>query len=105
MADERVLAAVRMMHAAGRLTAAICAAPMVLARAGIVDGKRVTSHPSVRDRLGAAVVCAEPRVLREGNVLTSQGPGTAMEFALAVVRELAGAAKADEIARAMIVSS
>jgi 4-methyl-5(b-hydroxyethyl)-thiazole monophosphate biosynthesis len=105
MADERVLAAVRELHAAGRLTAAICAAPMVLAKAGIVDGKRITSHPSVRDRLGEAVVCADPRVLREGSVLTSQGPGTAMEFALALVRELAGPLEADEIARAMIVAS
>ncbi len=105
MEDERVIAAVRTVHAAGHLTAAICAAPMVLARAGIVDGTRVTSHPSVRDRLEGAVVCADPRVLREGNVLTSQGPGTAMEFALALVREIAGGDKADELARAMIVAS
>jgi 4-methyl-5(b-hydroxyethyl)-thiazole monophosphate biosynthesis len=104
-ADERVLAALRAHHAAGRLTAAICAAPMVLARAGLVEGTRVTSHPSVRDRLAGATVCAEPRVLREGNVLTSQGPGTAMEFALALVRELVGDAKAEELARAMVVAS
>ena len=102
--DQRLLALVRAHHAKGRLTAAICAAPMVLARAGIVDGKRVTSHPSVRDRLGSAVVVAEPRVLREGNVVTSQGPGTAMEFALELVRELVGPEKASELARAMIVA-
>ncbi len=103
--DERLLAMLRAHHGAGRLTAAICAAPMVLARAGIVDELRVTSHPSVRDRLGRAVVVAEPRVLRAGHVLTSQGPGTAMEFALELVRELAGLEKASELARAMVVAS
>src|SRR5688572_18886007 len=54
--DERVLAAVRDLHARGRTTAALCAAPMVLARAGVLDGVEVTSHPSVRDRLGRAEV-------------------------------------------------
>ena len=103
MEDERVLAAVRALHAAGRTTAAICAAPMVLAKAGVIDGVAVTSHPSVRERLGAAEVRSEPRVVRSGHVFTSQGPGTAIEFALELVRELVGAGKADELAAAMLV--
>jgi 4-methyl-5(b-hydroxyethyl)-thiazole monophosphate biosynthesis len=103
MADERVLAAVRSMQADGRLVAAICAAPMVLERAGVVAGKRVTAHPSVHDKLGSAVVCAEARVLTDGRLVTSQGPGTAMEFALALVRELVGEAEARRIAGAMVV--
>ncbi len=104
MEDERVLAAVRALHARGRPTAAVCAAPMVLARAGVVGGVAVTSHPSVRDRLGDADVRAEPRVVRSGSVITSQGPGTSLEFALALVEELVGAAKAGELARAMVVA-
>jgi len=104
MKDERVLGLVRRLEGEGRLTAAICAAPMVLAAAGIERGLELTSHPSVRRRLGRAVVRDEPRVLRSGSVLTSQGPGTAMEFALALVSELVGPERAQELASAMVVA-
>lgn len=104
MEDERVLQAVRDLHARGRPVAAVCAAPMVLARAGVVAGIDVTSHPSVRDRLGDATVCDGPRVVRAGNVITSQGPGTSLEFALALVEELVGAPRAADLRRAMIVA-
>ena len=104
MADERVLAAVRDLQEAGRCVAAICAAPMVLERAGIVSGRRITAHPSVHDQLGEAQVCTEPRVLADGSLITSQGPGTSMEFALALVRELVGSDQAEALAQAMVVS-
>jgi len=104
MADERVLDLVRAHRAAGRTTAAICAAPMVLAAAGVEEGLEVTSHPSVRARLGRASVRDAPRVVRSGDVLTSQGPGTAMEFALALVADLAGEDVKDALAAAMVVS-
>jgi 4-methyl-5(b-hydroxyethyl)-thiazole monophosphate biosynthesis len=100
--DERVLALLRVLHESGRPVAAICAAPLVLARAGILEGREATSHPSVRDRLAGARVLDAPRVVRSGTVLTSQGPGTALEFALAIVRDRAGDAKADALARAML---
>ena len=104
MEDERVLALVRELHGSGRRTAAICAAPMVLARAGVVEGVAVTSHPSVRDRLGGAEVVDAPRVVSSGSVMTSQGAGTAMEFALSLVADLVGEERAAELGRAMIVS-
>ena len=104
MADERVLDLVRAHRAAGRTTAAICAAPMVLAAAGVEEGLEVTSHPSVRERLGRASVRDAPRVVRSGDVLTSQGPGTAMEFALALVADLVGEDVKDALAAAMVVS-
>lgn len=104
MEDERLLDCLRRAHAAGKTTAAICAAPMVLAQAGIEAGHAMTAHPGVRDRLGAAEVRDAPRVLRSGNVLTSQGPGTAMEFALALVAELCGQARRDELAEALVVA-
>jgi 4-methyl-5(b-hydroxyethyl)-thiazole monophosphate biosynthesis len=103
MGDEGVLASLRTHHGAGKLTAAICAAPMVLAKAGLIDGVPVTSHPAVRGNLGNAEVCDSPRVIQSGNVMTSQGAGTAMEFALALVEELCGADKASELATAMVV--
>jgi 4-methyl-5(b-hydroxyethyl)-thiazole monophosphate biosynthesis len=104
MEDPRVLELVRALHANGRTTAAICAAPLVLAAAGVVDGVQVTAHPSVHEQLGTARVETASRVVRAGSVLTSQGPGTALEFALAIVEELRGPEKAAELARAMIVT-
>jgi 4-methyl-5(b-hydroxyethyl)-thiazole monophosphate biosynthesis len=104
MADERVLSLVRRLSAQGQRTAAICAAPLVLHAAGVIAGVPVTSHPSVREKLTGAIVLAGPRVLRSGPVTTSQGAGTAMEFALSLVEDLCGEAKAAELARALIVS-
>jgi len=102
MADERILALVRRLSAEGKRTAAICAAPLVLHAAGVLAGVPVTSHPSVREKLSGAIVRAGPRVVRSGPVTTSQGAGTAMEFALALVADLCGEPKAAELARAMV---
>lgn len=101
-ADERVLALVRSFHARGARVAAICAAPLVLQAAGIVRGVAVTAHPSVRAELVDARVQDAPNVVRSGNVTTSQGAGTALEFALALVADVCGAARADELARALV---
>ena len=103
--DERVLSLVRRLHDEGRRTAAICAAPLVLHAAGVLAGVPVTSHPSVRGMLGGADVRSEPSVVRSGPVTTSQGAGTSMDFALALVADLCGAEKAAELGRAMIVKS
>lgn len=104
MADERVLELVRARASEGRMTAAICAAPMVLAAAGVVEGAPLTSHPSVQGRLGGAAVDAVSRVVNAAPFLTSQGAGTAMEFALALVAELVGPEKSEELARGMVVA-
>jgi 4-methyl-5(b-hydroxyethyl)-thiazole monophosphate biosynthesis len=101
--DARVLGLVRALEADGRTVAAICAAPTVLAAAGVLSGRRATSHPSVRAELTEATVLAEPCVVRSGPLVTSQGVGTALEFALALVEELRGSAKAGELRRAMLV--
>jgi protein deglycase len=103
MDDPRLLDLIRARRAADRPTAAICAAPMVLVAAGVEQGLEITSHPSVRDRLGRAIVRDEPAVVSCQGVLTSQGPGTSMEFALALVEELAGPRTRAELAEAMVV--
>lgn len=100
--DERVLAAIRRHAEARQLVAAVCAAPLVLERAGLLEGRSATAHPSVRDELTrAGVAVSSERVVRDGDVLTSQGPGTAMEFALTVVEALVGGEVRGEIADAM----
>lgn len=103
VADERVLALARRLHAQGRRTAAICAAPLVLHAAGVLRGVRATAYPSVRKDLVDARVDPQSRVVRDGTVTTSQGAGTAIEFALELVRQLRGDERADALARALIV--
>ncbi|MBI5057331.1 MAG: DJ-1/PfpI family protein [Nitrospirae bacterium] len=101
-ADKRVKDLIRDFHGKGKLAAAICAAPYVLANAGILEGKHVTSFPAYRERLGNSVY-EEKVVVEDGNILTSRGPGTAICFGLAIVRRLAGKEKAQKIKDAMLV--
>jgi 4-methyl-5(b-hydroxyethyl)-thiazole monophosphate biosynthesis len=102
-ADPRVSELIRALHGKNRTLAAICAAPSVLARAGVLEGVTVTSHPSVREELGPAKIDSEHAVVRSGNVVTSQGAGTALEFALELAAQFSSRERADELARAMIV--
>jgi protein deglycase len=71
----------------------------------VLPGVPVTSHPSVREKLTGADVRSAPTVIRSGSITTSQGAGTAMEFALALVADLCGEAKAAELGRAMVVKA
>jgi 4-methyl-5(b-hydroxyethyl)-thiazole monophosphate biosynthesis len=86
---------------AGKIVAAICAAPTVLADAGLLTGKRFTAHFSVHSELPG--VLAEERVVKDGNIITSRGAGTAIEFGLALVSELFGSPKAEEVAKAIML--
>ncbi len=101
-ADERVKTLVRDFCSKGKLTGAICAAPYVLAAAGVLEGKRVTAHPSYRDRLGNSRY-EENMVVEDGNVLTSKGPGTALCFGLAIVEKLKGKEMASAIKEGMLL--
>ena len=87
--DSRVTAIIRDMNAQGKQIAAICAAPIVLNSAGILEGRKTTSHPSVRDNLSSANY-SEERVVVDRNIITSRSPGTAMEFAMTLVEVLFG---------------
>ncbi|CAB5082406.1 DJ-1/YajL/PfpI superfamily, includes chaperone protein YajL (former ThiJ), parkinsonism-associated protein DJ-1, peptidases PfpI, Hsp31 [Olavius algarvensis associated proteobacterium Delta 3] len=86
-----------------RLYGAICAAPaVVLEPHGLLEDRRATSHPSFADRLTDQSAIGS-RVVVDGNVVTSQGPGTAIEFALKLVELLFGKEKADEVAEPLMV--
>lgn len=77
---------------AGRPVAAICAAPSIFAELGLLEGRRATSNPGFQHVLaehGAELLPSEPVVV-DGNVITSQGAGTAMPFALEIVRHYLG---------------
>ena len=94
---------VREQAKAGKLFAAICAAPaLALQQYGVLKQRRMTCYPSFSDRLSGCTFVDQPVVV-DGNCITSQGPGTAMEFALILVEQLVGKAKRREVAEALLV--
>ena len=95
-ADARVLKLVRQMAADDRYVAAICAAPSVLATAGLLDGKRATCFPGTLDSF-PKVQQQHVAVVEDGKLITSRGPGTAMDFALTLVERLVGKTKRQEV--------
>lgn len=98
--DGRAAKLARAYAQQGRPVTAICAAPLVLADAGLLAGKRFTAHFSVHADLPG--VLGDERVVQDGHLITSRGAGTAVEFGLALVRELFGGAKAKEVAEAIM---
>lgn len=92
---------VREFYDRGGKVAAICAAPSVLAQLGILEGRRATSYPSFMDKLTGATVC-EDSVVVDGNLTTSRGMGTAIDFGLSLIAQLLGQEKADEIAASIV---
>ena len=93
----------RSRQAAGGAIAAICAAPVALKRHGVHAGAPMTCHPSARDEVATHAAYREAPVVEAPGLTTSQGPGTAFEFALALVRQLRGAAVADAVRAPMIL--
>jgi len=79
--------------------AAICAAPKVLAKAGLLNGKKATAFPGVLEELDLKKIHIDhsQAVIKDGNIITSRGPGTAMDFALDLIAILCGAIKRKEI--------
>lgn len=95
-ADPRVLELVKRMTQQGRDVAAICAAPSVLAAAGVLDDKRATCFPGSLDSF-PRVHLQQEAVVEDGTLITSRGPGTAMDFALTLVERLAGPAVRQQV--------
>jgi protein DJ-1 len=87
----------------GSLVAAICAAPIALLRHEVGLGETITSHPSVSESLQGAYVMSTDRVVESGSLITSQGPGTSFEFALALVRRLRGSDVEQAVAGPLIL--
>jgi len=88
--------------AGGKPIAAICAAPMIFGKTGLAAGKHATIFPGMEDELKGAILSSE-RVVADGNMITSQGPGTAMEFALALVGILKGESTQQKLKGGLII--
>ena len=100
-ADKRLIALLQKMAQQGKYVAAICAAPSVLAAAGLLDGRKATCYPACLDNF-PKVNLQTAAVVEDGKLITSRGPGTAMDFALALVERLAGKAKRQEVEAALV---
>ena len=91
------------MNAQKKLIGAICAAPaLVLAPSGILEGKKATCYPGFEKNFGGNIQFSVDRVVSDGNVITSRGPGSALEFALELVEKLAGKEKAESLSQGLL---
>ena len=99
--DPRVLDCVRRQQQRGHYIGAICAAPIALEAAGVLKGKKATCYPGYE--LPSAKF-SEERVVRDDKLVTSRGPGTAIEFALEWVSLLVGVDKAKQLRESMLVA-
>lgn len=101
--DSRVHELLRSMADRGKYIGAICAAPKVLANAGLLDGKQATSYPGFLDIADRPQVRSTGgAVERDGNIITSRGPGTAMDFGLSLIEALEGPEKREEVESGLV---
>jgi len=99
--EESVKQVVREFVTASKIVAALCAGPIVLQAAGVLSGRRYTSHPACRAELTVGEWLDQP-VVRDGSLVTSQAPGTAMAFALALIETLETPATARQVAAGLV---
>ncbi len=92
-ANKAAMEAITYAWEQGRFVAAICAAPTILAKLGITDGKQATCYPGLEEQMGSARMQPGAAVVTDGKLLTGAGPGTAMDFGLLLVQALGGNAK------------
>ncbi len=97
-ADQRIHALITRQQQADKFIAAICAAPLVLAESGVLNGKQATCYPGTLDtETWPQISLRDEPVVIDRKVLTSRGPGTAMDFALNIIELLTDKATRDQV--------
>lgn len=99
--DERVIKFIKKQNKEGKLIGAICAAPIVLGKADLTDGRDITSYPGYEDELPNCNYL-EDSVVVDNNIITSRGPATSMAFAYKLLEKLGYSDKAEAIASGML---
>ncbi len=100
-ADERVKRLIKQAAAADKIIGAICAAPMLLGRLGLLDGKRATCYPGCESDLTGAIVDEKELTVKDGNFITSKGPGTAFSFGFKLLEAIKDKETALSVAKGM----
>lgn len=102
--DNQMIMGILKNHAEdGKYVAAICAAPKALAQAGLLKNKTATSYPGVLDALNLTDTLIKTTAIEiDGKIITSRGPGTAMDFALTLIEVLVGKNKRDEVEKGLV---
>jgi 4-methyl-5(b-hydroxyethyl)-thiazole monophosphate biosynthesis len=95
--------AIQDFNAAGKWLGCICAAALALHEAGVLAGRKFTCYPGVEAKLPATVQPVDEPVVVDGRLITSQGPGTAFEFALKVIAECGSPGKAAEVRAGLLL--
>lgn len=96
--DGRIQSLVKTMADSGKTVAAICAAPKALASAGVLDGRTATCFPGSIDRQDYPdITLVDDDVVSDNNIVTSRGPGTAMDFTLNLIERLLGKTARDQV--------
>lgn len=99
--DERVIKFVKRQNKEGKLIGAICAGPIVLGKAGITEGKKMTSYPGYENEMPNCEYLEEAVVV-DGNIITSRGPATAMAFSYKLLEKLGYENKVEAISSGML---
>lgn len=100
MAHKELNELLKKQHDAGKNIAAICAAPSLLGKLGILEGKEAISYPGFEKNLLGAKI-SDKTVVKSGNIITGKGPGVAISFALKIVEIIRGKNMAKEVATAL----
>lgn len=101
--DDRIIALIQAQNKKKGLLAAICAAPKVLAKAGLLENKKATSFPSVLSELKLTdTEISQDAIIRDYNIITSRGPGTAMDFSLYLIEILLGDQVKNKVSQQMV---
>lgn len=95
--------ALKDFDAAGKTIAAICAAPLALFKAGLLNNRKFTCYPGIEHMMNHTIKRETRAVVQDGNLITSQGPGTAFEFALTLVEYLTDTATARRVREGMLL--
>ena len=98
---EGVCEQLKKAYAGGKLIAAICAAPTVFGKLGLLEGKKAICYPGMEDQLTGADVTYESAV-RDGNIITSRGMGTAIDFGLEILAYYEGRGEAAALAKKIV---
>lgn len=102
--NSKVQSLIKKYNEENKIIAAICAAPIALAKAGVVYGKKVTSYPGFEEELGYVNYIEEDAVVVDGNIITSRGPATALVFGLEILKQLGYEKEAEKIREDMLIN-